>query len=343
MAKKRSTTKTKTKTLTRAPKRKASTSAQPGLWERLSPETRTLIARSALWVVILTVLIALGGWGAGKMEAYVLSDAGAETVEPSYRLANPPRHLSYSSRQAIGASFKVPGGSFGDPMLLTAVHDRVAQNPWVRGINQISKHLDAESQRGIVRIDCEFRRPVAVVLINPGARNQQTGYLSDDGVLLPAKDVPKYVAIVRGEDGRGVRKLYADRVHIPAELAYGSIHYPAIVGPREGAPAVGERWGGRDVADAISLIRLLSNKPYFDQIDKIVVAGHASRGDLTICAGQTTIEFGRLPIDADDLAIVWPDRKLAELDRIVAESDGQLADTYQRIRLQFDPARVIID
>jgi hypothetical protein len=356
---KRKTTKSKTtKSRTTKPKPRAAaksrtakpkvarrkTTPQPGPWGRLSEGTRQTIARAAVWTVALVALVFLGGWGAGQMEKYVLTgQAGTQVTTPHYRLIDPPTDMGNDNLRAIGETFKVPGANFEDADLLAKVYERLDASPWVAKVNRVSKHIEPDSHRGVVVIDCEYRKPVARILLNPGQRTQTEAYLAADGVRLPVNQVPKYVVTAPDVNQRIVRRVYLDRASVSAGVPFALIHYPSIVGVRQSAPLVGEVWRGQDIADAIRLHHLLAGKSYYPQITKIDVSNHRARGDLVLHAGSTRVAFGKFPVDADDLHTVRPERKIAELDRYAAATGGQLSGVHPTIDVRHGRVTIGVD
>jgi hypothetical protein len=342
---KRKTTKNKTKPRATV-KPKVSTrkpTPKDTWWSKLSDETRMVLTRSVVWTIALVGLLFLGGWGAAQMEQYVLAGTAQHGTVPHYRLVDAPRDLGTESIRAIGETFKVPAARFEDEDLLAKVHARVAASPWVSRVNRITKHVDEKTLRGVVVIDCEYRRPVARILLNPGRANQTDTYISADGVRLPSNQVPKYRVDLLGPDGRTVRRIYTSRSRIPENVAFGILHYPSIVGGYAGAPEVGASWQGRDVADAIRLAMLLERKNYYTKIAKIDVSEYARRGDLVLHAGRTRILFGKFPTDEDDLHTVRPERKVECIDHYANATGGNLGGLHSEIDVRDGSVSVSLD
>lgn len=127
----------------------------------------------------------------------------------------------------------------------------VAASPWVRTVRRVSLQSD-----GVIRIQAEFRQPIAVVI------GERSAYpVARDGVRLAL---------------RGYQLS-------PAEAA--GTGYFLISGVREAPPPEGEAWQSAELANALELVRFLEDrydwsKPPFAalrrQISAIDPARHAT-------------------------------------------------------------------
>lgn len=136
---------------------------------------------------------------------------------------------------------------------------------WVKAVERVRVEPSGE-----VSIKCRFRTPVAWV------RHRHYGYLVDDeGVRLPGcYDIA---------DCRGASLLM-------------------IEGVAAAPPEVGEPWEGADLASALKLSAMLSDRPFRHQISSILVDNYRGRRDmsrphieLVTEQGDSRIWWGRPP------------------------------------------------
>ncbi len=125
-----------------------------------------------------------------------------------------------------------------DEHLCERVYDRLARNVWIRWIHRISK-----AKPGVVRVDCEYRLPIAMI------QNHEYFYLVDEyGVRLP------------GQYG-----------YQPGWLL--------IQGVAEGLPQPGEMWPGDDIAAGVRLAKMILEQPYHDQVEALLLHNYQGRRD----------------------------------------------------------------
>lgn len=113
---------------------------------------------------------------------------------------------------------------------------------WVRAVERVRVEPNGE-----VSIKCQFRQPMAWV------RHQGHGYLVDvEGVRLPGT---YDLADCRGGGMLLVEGVAAD------------------------PPPVGAAWEGADLASALKLAALLTDRPFRHQLSSVIVANHNGRKD----------------------------------------------------------------
>ena len=125
---------------------------------------------------------------------------------------------------------------FLDAQVTQEVAAHVERSGWVEHV------VRAERCRGgVIKVQCEFRRPLAVV--------QQGG---------------QFILV----DERGIRLpgIYSD----PGEFVI-------VQGVGEAAPAVGELWEGADLEAGLRLVKLLVGEPFYGQVGAVSVHNYGGR------------------------------------------------------------------
>lgn len=229
-------------------------------WDR----ARTL--RGVKWLLSAIVLAALVyGWQRGEhhLQAFV-SARGQVVTGDQVTLAGCPTWLHGDVQRDL--RWLVASQVAADPMDATgleAARRLLAGNPWVEGVDRISRQ-----GRGIT-VEARFRRPVALVMI-PRPRRDREDYLrpTDEFCLV---------------DSGGVR-LASDSLG-RSDLPYKAEHIkklglPVIVGVAKAPPPAGQRWEGADLRAGLSLAKMLSGEEYAGQIVAYDVAGRDTRQRL---------------------------------------------------------------
>ncbi|MBK8913443.1 MAG: hypothetical protein IPM64_02380 [Phycisphaerales bacterium] len=200
--------------------RPAAAAARPFPWK--------LLLRSTVW------LAALG-----------LAAAGAQALETRYRAlgenrqyyvewVNPPDWLGAESWRFVLEDLQLglaPLTAIGaeDPDLARRAAAIVSASPWVRTVKRASLAAD-----GVLRIEAEFRRPLALVL------DEHAAYpVAADGVHLPL---------------RGYRLTHRDAA------ASG---YFLISGVAQQAPEPGGAWGAPDLFNALRLVSFFERHDWY--------------------------------------------------------------------------------
>ena len=139
-------------------------------------EVRGTILRPLLPVVCMAVLVCGAVWGLERLRAHVFA-------LPEYRqpirveLQNPPDWLERERwGPRILAGIKIPAdASLPDATLVKQIAQDLAGSGWVKHVHAVRKRMD-----GAVLVDCEYRRPIAML---------QTEYcyvpVDREGVRLP--------------------------------------------------------------------------------------------------------------------------------------------------------------
>jgi hypothetical protein len=325
------------------PRSKATNATHPGglagWWESTSGETRQLIRGLVLGAIILAVLIGGGIWGFKAMEQRVLEKReGHGVTRQTVRFVNQPwwiprQTLNAICRRAISAD----APDFEDPAFLQTVHDALTNDPWIKRINRITKRIHPQDPTvGEIAIDCEFRRPVAVLASAGGGI---AGYLSLDGTLLPADEVARLVSWRALQAGVANPPVFSGPQHVPAGTIPVELHYPVIALADESGPP-----SGADLADALALADLLLDKPYANQITRILVSPARPRCDLTLevqceVMGVTdafiSVFFGRMETGQTDYVVPLATR-VAWLDEYAASQGGEIGGVGRYIDLRRD-------
>jgi hypothetical protein len=144
----------------------------------------------------------------------------------------------------IAASIKVPAESqLMSPDLLGSLASQIAASGWVRSVERVTRETD-----GTVRVYCDYRRPIAMVLTNRGKYIP----IDKDGVRLP-EEYPE----VETDSG-----------------------WMRILGVQSDPPLVGQAYGMKD-EDAVAAVRLalvlFSQQEIADKISGIDVSNYNGR------------------------------------------------------------------
>lgn len=188
----------------------------------------------------------------------------------------------------------------GDPLEqteLVAVSDALMASGWLESVEQVRRRrIDA------IEIGATFRSAFALV------RDGGTDYLVDrQGHRLP-REFP----------------ARTDRTFV------------VIDGAARNVPgAAGAPWRGRDVEDALTLLAMLVDRPWYDQIESIDVADYATDGILTLVTDiGSRIVWGSAP-GAERPLEMTASVKLSYLDRAYEESGTDRIDFNQQGRWHF--------
>lgn len=327
----------KTNTTTRAK------SPPPGRWASLSDEFRRRLRRIGAWTLIVVMLAAAGAFGMKAMERHVIRrETAVRPMRTEVRLARTPTWMPDVLAERIAADLTPPDGDFYDPALPREVYELAGRNPWVRSVARaVKRHTDTPGL-GLVEVHCEFRRPMAVIMLGGG----RIAYVDRQGVRLPDSDVPKWQSRSPGRDGPAPRIVpFVDRRHAPSGSGPVPIFYVTITGVSAKQCGDGCKWPGRDVADALRLMALLGSRAYARAETTVIdVANHAGRLDTDRNeirvetqygrGRRTSILFGRFPHPRADYC-VRPAQKLRYLDQYVTKF-GRLSGRHRALDLRGD-------
>ncbi len=164
------------------------------------------------------------------MERYVEDVSKERQVSLTVEFPNPPKWASPQLIEEICLSSGIRSDDFLLDKELTAKwSENLAQNPWVKTVNQVHKFYT-----GVVKIDCELRQPIASV-----QGSGEVYYLDEEGVVLPA------VKLVE---------------------PYG--HVLSLRGVTSSLPKVGQKATGADITaglQVLSMIRQVDQKLSWDE------------------------------------------------------------------------------
>jgi len=310
---------------------------------------------------MVIVSVSLGGavWGLRAMERQLLSaertglvPSGRQDTRAAVEFHYAMGYPAWMPRRAaneIVASLDAPEADLDDPGLTDQVRRRAQANPWVQRVYEVTKELTDDGGVGIVTVRCEFRRPVAKLVLrcDLAGIDENTVYLDAHGVRLPASQAPKYEAWTRTSADAAPRwRPYVWREDVPAGAAVRAIHYASIRGAAGDPPPEGQRWTDSDVTAGLRLVALVADRPYADQITMLDVRNYDGRISpnephlrMWAQAGRerpTDIRFGRFPRPGGDDYVVSPERKLSYLDEYVRLNGGRLAGLHRYLDLRYD-------
>jgi hypothetical protein len=302
-----------------------------------------VMAKLVCWFVFLTAVIVGGAAGLTALERYARgAQFAAGPVKYTVQLEPIPAWMPATLGRCILEDVTPRGLSFDDPKLCRAVHDQAAKSPWVAQVTEIRRVRLSEAE-GVVRVKAEYRQPIARV-----AREGRMYYVDGEGVVLPYSQTPQFAA----RDSNGV-KYYIQSEDVPANLNPIRIHYIAVEGVEAPPSAVGSVWPGDDLVQGLRLIRLLSTRPYANQVSVVDVRNHERRisesePELCVYAQQghgkaTEIRFGRFPHPDGGDWVISPARKMRYLDDYVNDQNGRLAGVHSYIDVRFDELRISLN
>jgi cell division septal protein FtsQ len=281
----------------------------------IDPKRAQLLRKVLLHCAIAVIF--LGGLGAGfyYLQDYVKREV-ADVAEPrTVVIRNRPHWMSDFLVEKIAMTARPTGvHSAFDKQMLTQARVALEKNPWIAKVHEVRRAY-GRKPGDVLEIDCEYRVPVA--LVRWGAYY----WLVDrNGFKLPEQyepqDVPKMVRI---EDGR--------------------VDIRIIDGVKRPPPETGHKWAGEDLAAALEMIRLLSDKPYAQEILKVDVARFGSDKEpqvVLITRYATEVRWGRVPSDKDAFIEVSTARKLDRLQSIYAHYGRLDAGHPGGIDIRFD-------
>ncbi len=302
-----------------------------------------VLAKMLCWFVFLVALIVGGAAGLTVLERYAHgAQYAAGPVKYHLTLEATPSWMPATLGRCILADITPQEMSFDDARLCRAIHDKAVKCPWISQVTEV-RRVRINATEGEVRIQAQYRQPIARV-----AREGRMYYIDSEAVVLPYSQTPKFAA----QDSSGV-KYYIQREGVPANYNPIRIHYIAIEGVEATPPGVGKAWPGEDLAQGLRLVRLLSTRPYANQISVVDVRNHnrrisESEPELCVYAQQgrgkcTEIRFGRFPHTEGGDWVISPARKMQYLDDYVNDQNGRLAGIHSYIDVRFDELRISLN
>jgi hypothetical protein len=240
-------------------------------------------SRAGIHFIIAVIFLSMLAILLRASQLYVSRNLAFPTRPPRVVLKNRPVWMSDSLAEQIIKTAQPMGlHSAFDHQLLIDTAAALKSDPWVRQVNQIRRVYD-QKPGDTLEIDCDFRAPVALV-----KWGHYYWLVDGDAIKLPEQftmqQLPK---MLFGPDGRLNVRIIEGVSHAPTES--------------------GRKWPGEDLAGGLELARLLSGKPYAEEIRTIDVANFANRLNpreaqiVLITKYGTEIRWGRPPSATDAL------------------------------------------
>jgi len=336
----------KTKTTRKRSSRKKAqdTSMLRRWWESISLEHKAGALQVAIRVIALGLIVIAVGCGMKKLESHVRDTTSTNMNTPvRLQVATRPAWMPAELAYRIARSFAVKGAARYDDVDLTRnIAARAQANPWVRRVRSVRKARDA-SGRPFVRVDCEFRRPAAMV-----ARGKEYYFVDEYGVRLRDSirnpEVPRWTAILPAHDGEKARQEdFIEYADVPVYTKPWRIHYIIIelderMDPP--APLPGQVWDTEALTAGLKLTALLRTRSYARDFDRVDVRNYAGRistvaPHLSFSVGDSNFPFGRFPHVEGYHYNVSTKQKMQTLDNHAAKYGGRLAGA-PGIDLQFE-------
>jgi hypothetical protein len=261
---------------------------------------RTLALLKAAVAAGLVVAAGVGWYyGQGALKQYVSEAHAAEVTPDRVQLVDPPGWMTGGTRRRIRR--RVAGPIDPDPLHATGLrqaHEALLADPVVRQ-GQVERLGE-----GQVRVIADYREPVAIIEARDGYH-----LVGPAGTRLSPD--PYYE-------------------HQVSHLGLPLIQQVESAPPRD----PGQRWDGRRVQAALSLIRLLSEAPYFNQIEA-VDASQTDRQDrlrLVLRTEEGQITWG-FPPGRERAIEPTAEVKLRRLRQLATRFHGEIDGGGQRIAI----------
>ena len=294
--------------------------------------------RMFMRIIVLCLIVVAAGWGMQQLESHVRETAIPVRNTPvRLQVSGHPSWMPAELAYRIAKSFATNSTARYDDMDLTdTIAARAASNPWVRKVLSVRKARDADG-RPFVRVDCEFRKPAAMV-----AWRGRFYFVDDQGVRLrdsrKQPEVPRWTAIIPGRDGKKAHQEdFIELADVPTNAKPWRIHYIVIELDSDmdpPPPPPGQLWDTRALTDSggLRLAALLKSRKYAQEVDRVDARNYAGRRStvaphLSFSAGNSDFKFGRFPhLDGIDYNVSTR-QKMRALDDHVARYHGRLAGT----------------
>ncbi|MBN1941712.1 MAG: hypothetical protein JW849_00290 [Phycisphaerae bacterium] len=302
-----------------------------------------VLTKLLCWCVFLAAILVGGAAALTAMERHARTVRTAEgPVKYTVQLEPTPNWMPTTLGRFILSDVTPQGLAFDDPALGRTLHEKATKNPWIAHVMEIRRERLSAAE-GVIRVRAQYRQPIARV-----AKDGRMYYVDNEGVLLPYSQTPKFAA--READDV---KYFLHRDAVPVHLQPVRIHYIALEGVEAAPPKTGCAWEGEDLLQGLRLVRLLSTRPWANQVSVVDVRNHARRisesePELCIYAQQgrgkpTEIRFGRFPHPDGGDWVISPARKMQYLDDYVQDQNGRLAGVHSYIDVRFDELRVSLN
>ncbi len=304
-------------------------------WDSVSLERKVGVTQVVLRIILLAAILVAAGWGMKKLESHVRAVSNAtRTARVRLEVATRPAWMPAELSFRIAKSFALDRpADYDDKNLTNEIAAQAGRNPWVRQVRSVRKARDSKG-RPFVRVDCEFRKPAAMV-----AWGKHYFFVDELGVRLNDKDVPRWVAVVPGRNGQRARqeafieKADAPGGNIPRPIQYIIIDLDSRMDPAP--PKPGKVWEtealvghGLRLTALLKTLKVRNDTPQGFRIDARNHAGRLSTvaPHLAFWAGNSYFKFGRFPQDRYHYN-VSVDHKMEVLRNHIARHNGRLAGT----------------
>jgi len=283
-----------------------------------TPARSWRVARIVAHWVVAVALLGACATGLYYARQYVEQTAARPTDPPTVVFTNRPAWMSDRVARQLAASFRPPHAkSVFDHNLLVTTSRTLKASPWIAQLRQVRRAY-GNAPGDTLEIDCDFRAPMAL------ARFEADYWFVDaHGVKLPerfaANDLP---FIVYGADGSTNIRVIEGIHHAP---------------PKE----AGQTWVGDDLAAGLELVCRLYDQPCAQEIVKVDVSNFHGRVDareahiVLVTKYNTEVRWGRPWTATDSFIEVAPERKLVQMQRVLAQY-GRVDAGLASIDLRFD-------
>jgi hypothetical protein len=322
-------------------KRTSRKSARPSFihrwWDSVGSERKGEALRMIMRVVVLCAIVFAAGWAMTRLETRVRETANSKLNAPvRLEVSGKPSWMPAELAYRIAKSFATKKTArYDDANLSDTITAQARANPWVRTVRSVRKARDA-SGRPFVRVDCEFRKPAAMV-----AWRKRFYFVDDQGVRLRdsrrVPEVPRWTAIIPGRDGKKDRQEdFIELADVPTSATNAKpwrIHYIVIELDAQmdpPAPRPGAIWDSKALREGLKLASVLKTRKYAREFDRVDARNYAGRRSgvaphLSFSAGNSDFKFGRFPHASGYHYNVSTRRKMKALDNYAAKYHGRLA------------------
>jgi hypothetical protein len=291
----------------------------------LLPAVKTLLR-----VCFAGAIVGGAAYGYHRLCNQVEFNLAVPSKPPRIILKNQPPWMNDELADQIVRSIapKIPRSAM-DHELLKEVADKLAQNPWVKSVQQVRRAF-TDSVGDTIEIACQYRAPVALVSTGKSDGNPREYLLVDgDGVRLP----PTF-PIAKSPNGRLA----------PPQIMFAenhSINLRVIDGVGAAPPTEGKLWTGDDLQAGLDLAKLLYGKPFAQDIYRIDVSNYKRRWPergiveiVLLTKDNTRILWGE-PVRSTFFSEKPPQEKLDRLSAIVKQY-GRVDANHSWIDIRLD-------
>lgn len=275
----------------------------------------------ALHVAGVAAFATLLVYGFSYSRRYADAHGTTPATPPKVVFVDPPKWMNAQLRERLERSATpLFSRSSLDGSVVQETAAILAAEPWVKQVRQVRREF-GKSAGDTLRVDCEFRAPVALV------QDDAWFWMVDaDGIKLPERFMKGELAKVA--NGQGLLGMTL-RV---------------ITGVDQPAPQAGQHWKGNDLAAGLELAKLFHDKSYLNDIAMIDVgavdppgANEARRrNEVTLVTKYNTqVRWGE-PLTRGAFSVDVPvGQKLQTLERLWQEH-GRLDAGRAWIEIRYD-------